>query len=60
MSLKPDNGDYAEKHAHAGLGSDPSLPHDGRYDNGLESQAGTTQNSLHQDLKGRHMQMIAM
>jgi amino acid transporter len=60
MSLKHDSGDLAEKHANAGLGSDPSLQRDGHYDNGLESQTGTSQNILHQDLKGRHMQMIAM
>jgi hypothetical protein len=58
MSLKPDNDDHAEKHASAGLGSDS--PRDGPFDNGLESQAGSTQNMLHQDLRGRHMQMIAM
>ncbi len=60
MSLKHDNGDLAEKHANAGLGSEPSPPRDGHFDNGLESQAGTTQNILRQDLRGRHMQMIAM
>ncbi|OIW34245.1 hypothetical protein CONLIGDRAFT_626305 [Coniochaeta ligniaria NRRL 30616] len=54
MSLKHDSGDLAEKHPNAGVGSEP-------YDsNGLESQHGTAQNVLHQDLKGRHMQMIAI
>lgn len=58
MSLKHDHGDLAEKHAGAGLGSESSR--DPNFDNGLESQPGTTENVLRQDLKGRHMQMIAM
>ena len=62
MSLKHENGDFAaEKHGNVGLGSEPSPTlHDAGFDNGLESQVGTTQNVLRQDLKGRHMQMIAM
>lgn len=54
MSFKPENGDLAEKHAHAGLGSEPSR------DGDPENATGVTENILHQDLRGRHMQMIAM
>jgi amino acid transporter len=57
MSLKRDNVDFAEKHTHA-AGSES--PRDGDFDTGLESQSGPTENKLHQDLKGRHMQMIAI
>jgi amino acid transporter len=57
MSLKPDHDDLAEKHISTGLGSESSPTHDGHFDS--ESQAGA-QNILRQDLKGRHMQMIAI
>jgi amino acid transporter len=60
MSYKHDNGDLAEKQAHAGLSSEPSLSHNGHYDAGLEGPEGPTQNILKQDLRGRHMQMIAI
>jgi hypothetical protein len=55
MSLKhEENGDYSEKHA-AGA---PAYEPDGSSD--PEVQAVAAGNLLHQDLKGRHMQMIAM
>jgi amino acid permease len=56
MSLKHGNGDLGEKHGHtAALGSDHSR--DGVHD---PEAVGGTENILRQDLKGRHMQMIAM
>jgi amino acid transporter len=55
MSLKhEDNGDYSEKHATGA----PAYEPDGSSD--PEVQAVAAGNLLHQDLKGRHMQMIAM
>ena len=52
MSLKPENGDLAEKHANAAAGYEPSRD--------PENLVVANENMLHQDLKGRHMQMIAM
>ena len=65
MSLKHENGGFAEKHAnddpayesgspgeHKGGGAYTATPED-------LVESGET-NKLHQDLKGRHMQMIAM
>lgn len=55
MSLKHENGGlaeagYAEKHA----GAVPT------YDSPTHGDIEVGENRLHQDLKGRHMQMIAM
>lgn len=56
MSLTPENdsaekhanGELGEKHVHTAPGYDP------------ENIIAVSENKLHQDLKGRHMQMIAM
>ncbi len=62
MSLNPEHDGFAEKHANntappyepGTLGEHkPSY-----YDN--DPVVAATTNKLHQDLKGRHMQMIAM
>ncbi|KAJ9143089.1 Amino acid permease-domain-containing protein [Pleurostoma richardsiae] len=58
MSLKHENGDLAEKHVNATLGSEP--PRDGHLGSDPESMAEVHGNILHQDLRGRHMQMIAI
>jgi len=60
MSLKPENGDsLGEKHAHAAPGYDHTR--DGDFSSDPENMVATSQgNALHQDLQGRHMQMIAM
>lgn len=55
MSFEPKNGDLAEKHG--ALGTSPTR--EGHFDSDPETGA-VTGNVLHQDLKGRHMQMIAM
>jgi amino acid transporter len=64
MSEKHDHGDLAEKHAgtvpayeSAGLGEHKR---DGDFGSDPENLVETKQNALHQDLKGRHMQMIAI
>jgi amino acid transporter len=51
MSLQPENGDFAEKHEKNEAGNFSSDP---------ENMVAASENVLHQDLKGRHMQMIAM
>ena len=63
MSLQHENGDYGEKHA---VGA-PAYDHHGKHDgHSSDPEAAYTAavpagtNALHQDLKGRHMQMIAM
>lgn len=56
MSLKPDN--LAEKHADGALSAAPMR--DGHFGSDPESMVMVGENRLHQDLKGRHMQMIAM
>jgi yeast amino acid transporter len=58
MSFKPESGDLAEKHAGAVPGYDPAR--DGHSSSDLENMVVANENMLHQDLKGRHMQMIAM
>ena len=57
MSFKPENGDFAEKHA-----KDEQATHGGGHftSDDPENMVGASSNVLHQDLKGRHMQMIAM
>lgn len=57
MSFKPDNGDLAEKHANGTPDYDPTR--DG-HSSDPENLVVARENVLHQDLKGRHMQMIAM
>lgn len=56
MSLQPENGDLAEKHAK----NEPATLEEGHFGSDPENMVGPTENVLHQDLKGRHMQMIAM
>jgi amino acid transporter len=56
MSLQPGNGGLAEKHAK----DEPALLGDGHFSSDPEMMVGANENMLHQDLKGRHMQMIAM
>lgn len=58
MSFKPENGDLAEKHANAAPGYEPTG--DGHITSDPEDMVVISENRLHQDLKGRHMQMIAM
>jgi amino acid transporter len=64
MSFKPELGDLAEKHANAAPDYGPTPPgehtRDGHYGGDPESLVEVKENKLHQDLKGRHMQMIAM
>ncbi len=56
MSLQPENGDLAEKHAK----NEPPTLGEGPFGSDPEDLNGGKVNLLHQDLKGRHMQMIAM
>jgi len=56
MSLKHENGDLAEKHA---TDAAPVYEPD-TLEGDPEHLVEGTENKLHQDLKGRHMQMIAM
>jgi len=58
MSFQPENGDLAEKHGK----NEPATLGEGHFSSDPENMAGPnyTVNMLHQDLKGRHMQMIAM
>lgn len=58
MSLKPENEDLAEKHALDAPGYEPTR--DGHSSSDPENLVVARENVLHQDLKGRHMQMIAM
>ena len=67
MSLKPENGDFAaEKHANAApayeqgaLGGEHAR--DGHFGGDAENMTEAKEaRKLHQDLRGRHMQMIAM
>ena len=58
MSLKLDNGDVAEKQPNAAPGYEPTS--DGHFGSDPENMVVAKENNLHQDLKGRHMQMIAM
>ncbi|KAL5313304.1 hypothetical protein ACEPPN_019037 [Leptodophora sp. 'Broadleaf-Isolate-01'] len=59
MSLKPEDGDLAEKHTNAVPTYEPGSSGNASSDpENLVVASGT--NKLHQDLKGRHMQMIAM
>lgn len=55
MSLQPEHGDLAEKHP-----KNESPTGEGHFGSDPENLVGEKQNVLHQDLKGRHMQMIAM
>jgi amino acid transporter len=56
MSLQPENGDLAEKHAK----NEPATLGEGYFNSDPENMVGANENVLHQDLKGRHMQMIAI
>jgi amino acid transporter len=56
MSLQPENGDLAEKHAK----DESATPGEGYSNRDPENMVEVNVNPLHQDLKGRHMQMIAM
>ena len=56
MSFQPENGDFAEKHAK----NEPPTLEEGHFGSDPENMVGASGNVLHQDLKGRHMQMIAM
>ena len=63
MNTDSDNGAYAEKHANGSPGFQPAVS--GKRDSysagaDPEIMIATSKNALHQDLKGRHMQMIAM
>ncbi|KAH6698237.1 amino acid permease-domain-containing protein [Leptodontidium sp. MPI-SDFR-AT-0119] len=59
MSLKPEDGDLAEKHTNAVPTYEPGSSGNASSDpENLVVASGT--NKLHQDLKGRHMQMIAI
>jgi hypothetical protein len=63
MSLKPEQGGLAEKHADAAPAYEPGVAkehtHNGHYDTDPD-MVEVSQNRLHTDLKSRHMQMIAM
>jgi amino acid permease len=57
MSFQPENDDLAEKHAK----NEPATLGEGHFSSDPENMVvGANENVLHQDLKGRHMQMIAM
>ena len=59
MSLKNDKGDVAEKQADAAPPVyEPTS--EGHFGSDPENNVVPKENLLHQDLKGRHMQMIAM
>lgn len=58
MSLKHENGDLSEKHAGGAPGYDQT--HDGHFGSDPENMVVVSENVLHKDLQGRHMQMIAM
>jgi len=60
MSFKPGNGDLSEKHAAAAPGYEPALESRSSGSDPENLVVGPSGNVLHQDLKGRHMQMIAM
>jgi len=64
MSLRPENGDLAEKHVSAAPAYEPATlgenKHDGDFSGDPENMVEVGENRLHKDLKGRHMQMIAM
>ncbi len=61
MSFEPGNGDLAEKHV-ASSSPGPESKGDGKFTHDDPEHLGvvTTENTLRQDLQGRHMQMIAM
>ena len=56
MTSKLENDDFAEKHAYAAPASEPTA----HFGSDQEDMGEGKTNMLHQDLKGRHMQMIAM
>jgi amino acid permease len=56
MSFQPENGDLAEKHAK----NEPATLGEEYFSSDPENMVGANENVLRQDLKGRHMQMIAM
>jgi amino acid transporter len=64
MSLNPENSDLAEKHVNAAPAYEPATlgehTRDGHFSSDPENMGAANENKLHQDLKGRHMQMIAM
>jgi yeast amino acid transporter len=64
MSLQPENGLLAEKHANAAPTYEPPTlgehKGDGLFGIDPENMVEVSENRLHKDLKGRHMQMIAM
>jgi amino acid permease len=61
MSLKNDKGDVAEKQVDAAPPPSYEPTSEGQFASDPENNvAAPKENNLHQDLKGRHMQMIAM
>jgi amino acid permease len=64
MSLNPGHGDLAEKHDNAVPAYESATLGDDKghnpYNGDPENMVEVKQNLLHKDLKGRHMQMIAM
>lgn len=63
MNTDSDNGRYAEKHVNGASAFEPAVT--GKRDSysagaDPEIMIATSKNALHQSLKGRHMQMIAM
>jgi hypothetical protein len=58
MSLQPGNGDLSEKHTNASPSYESKQ--DGHFGSDPENMVVASENVLHKDLKGRHMQMIAM
>ena len=65
MSLKTENGGLAEKHANDAPVNEPATLGGHKRDSysagaDPEIMVATSKNALHQALKGRHMQMIAM
>ena len=63
MSLNSENGGLAEKHANGAPAYEPATDRKrDSYSAGADPEIiiATSKNALHQDLKGRHMQMIAM
>ena len=64
MSLNPENSEFAEKHATAAPDYKPEALEEhklhGHANDDPEHVGEQKELALHQDLKGRHMQMIAM
>lgn len=64
MSLKPEDGELAEKHANAAPTYESATlgehTRDGHFNSDPENLVEANENKLQKGLKGRHMQMIAM